>query len=179
MGAPMPTLQHEELTESAPVDSRRPRVGIRGVAVVVLATLAVGVAVVLAARAGQAPTGTPALPAAAPAVLTLPTWDAKPPYAFGSGAGILRGEVIGAASACLWLTGTDGARTLIVWPAGYTARAESGGLTVLDQTGKPVAMTGRFTQVGMGLDPNHDARGCPGTFESVIIISPVPPLSTP
>jgi hypothetical protein len=79
--------------------------------------------------------------------------------------GRLEGRVNNDGTACFW-TGTGQDRLYLIWPAGYSARANP--LRILDDRGRVLALVGDYGQadgLGGGLVPDDAARrplvGCP------------------
>lgn len=70
------------------------------------------------------------------------------------GPGILAGQANPDDTACLWV-GDGRDRIVLIWPSGYTARAEP--LTVVDGDGKQVAVVGRQVQFGGGFSIQGDS----------------------
>jgi hypothetical protein len=61
------------------------------------------------------------------------------------------------------LEATDGAKVKVLWPHGYSARVDDGGLALIDEDGSIVAHAGDLVQVGGGgTDAEGTWVGCGG-----------------
>jgi len=82
--------------------------------------------------------------------------------------GVLSGEVNLDGTACFWL-GNAAQRTVLKWPAGYTAGGTP--LSVRNEKGSRVAVVGQFVSLAGGLAPGGTSvAGCYG-FAEVWLVS--------
>lgn len=73
---------------------------------------------------------------------------------------------------CVFLEGTDGSRTLLIWPFGWSIQAtEDGSLRVLDENGTPVREIGEEVELGGGFV--GESRNRTG-FPEELIGEPIP-----
>ena len=113
-------------------------IGLRGVALLLVATLVAGCSVALRTR--------PADISACDAALV----EGLLARSSETGAGLL---------------GNDGSVQPIAWPFGYAARIGIGGLELLDETGATVAREGDRISAGGGEDGNGVFVVCPGSVQ--------------
>jgi hypothetical protein len=90
-------------------------------------------------------------------VVEVPTTDA-PNLQQALMEGTLRGD---ADDQCLWVEATgEGERMPVVWPPGYGARFDAGGIELVDESGVVVAHDGDAVALGGGVNPVDPAGEC-------------------
>jgi hypothetical protein len=85
--------------------------------------------------------------------------------------GTLGGRTNGDGTACFWID-NGGARTLLVWPSGYSGGGSP--LGIVDATGRTVARVGQLVELQGGTGYTGRIFGCSGTqdvFHVVGVIS--------
>jgi heat shock protein HslJ len=73
---------------------------------------------------------------------------------------------------CVFLRGTDGSRTLLIWPFGWSIQAtDDGSLRVLNESGTPVREVGKEVELGGGFVSENRNRT---SFPEELIGEPIP-----
>jgi hypothetical protein len=79
---------------------------------------------------------------------------------------LLAGELIASTQSGLAIRDADQV-TEVLWPFGYSARRETTGLVLRDDTGKVVGHEGQRVQMSGGLGANNVWIACAGTIQEV------------
>jgi hypothetical protein len=87
---------------------------------------------------------------------------------------LAEGVLVLRADQCLVLAG-EGAETVVVWPAGFTAVERSGAVDVLGADGSVVARTGEQISVGGGFSPVGVSGPCLGSGVDGFVVNQAPP----